>query len=221
MKLSNLNFKNSKSEDLFCVPCDNNSSGSGTIDLINEPILIKAPKKLRNQSLISVRRTTTRKEYEPCNHVGPCEINNCICLKNSGFCEKFCACLRECKHRFQGCRCKKGLCRTNVCPCWAASRECDPDLCGLCGVSIHPHFLNTAYKHLAELERINKEAFDSFNMCNNSNIRRQLAKRVYIGRSSIHGWGAFIAERAEKNDFIMEYKGKRKPLHHSSGTNRG
>jgi histone-lysine N-methyltransferase EZH2 len=29
-----------------------------------------------------------------------------------------------------------------------------------------------------------------------------------VGRSSIHGWGAFIGERAEKNDFIMEYVGE-------------
>ena len=47
-----------------------------------------------------------------------------------------------------------------------------------------------------------------FRMCCNANIRRHLSKRVFVGRSTIHGWGAFIAERAEKNDFIMEYVGE-------------
>ena len=33
-------------------------------------------------------------------------------------------------------------------------------------------------------------------------------KRLCVGRSSIHGWGAFALEPVEKNDFIYEYTGE-------------
>jgi hypothetical protein len=45
------------------------------------------------------RKGTVRREYQPCNHVGPCRADNCSCLQATGFCEKFCACLKDCKHR--------------------------------------------------------------------------------------------------------------------------
>eukprot|EP01035_Chromulina_nebulosa_P020506 gene20506-26600_t len=33
-------------------------------------------------------------------------------------------------------------------------------------------------------------------------------KHILIGRSSIHGWGAFVKDKIEKNDFIIEYVGE-------------
>lgn len=172
-------------------------------------------KNVRFRSLMQLRKVGPRKEYEPCDHAGPCTPATCTCLQTTGFCEKFCACPRECKQRFSGCRCKKGVCRTNMCPCYAAQRECDPDLCGLCGVSIHPSFWADVKKHFDEHgsnsgdpDSSNIPTVEGFKMCNNSNIRRNLAKRVYIGRSTIHGWGAFLAEKAERNEFIMEYVGE-------------
>jgi len=171
----------------------------------------------RFRSLMQLRKVGPRKEYEPCDHIGPCTTATCSCLQTTGFCEKFCACPRECKQRFPGCRCKKGTCRTNACPCFAAYRECDPDLCGLCGVSIHPSFWQDVHKHFDEHgtgssssdpDSSNILTIDGFKLCTNSNIRRDMAKRVYIGRSTIHGWGAFLAEKAERNEFIMEYVGE-------------
>jgi histone-lysine N-methyltransferase EZH1 len=34
------------------------------------------------------------------------------------------------------------------------------------------------------------------------------SKRVLVGRSSIHGWGAFLKNRVDKNELIMEYVGE-------------
>jgi histone-lysine N-methyltransferase EZH2 len=42
------------------------------------------------------------------------------------------------------------------------------------------------------------------------NVPSQLSahKRLCIGRSGVHGWGAFALEPIEKNDFIYEYTGE-------------
>lgn len=39
-------------------------------------------------------------------------------------------------------------------------------------------------------------------------IQRSTGKDLYVAPSSVHGWGAFIAENAEKDDFISEYVGE-------------
>jgi hypothetical protein len=109
-----------------------------------------------NKQRIQSLKSGTRREFYPCNHSGPCTDANCSCLQSSAFCEKFCACSNDCRHRFPGCRCKKGFCRTGMCPCYAASRECDPDICGLCGVSVHPLML-LDYVQEQDEEAMNQE----------------------------------------------------------------
>jgi len=43
-------------------------------------------------------------------------------------------CPKICKNRFRGCHCAKSQCRSRQCPCFAADRECDPDVCRNCWV---------------------------------------------------------------------------------------
>ena len=45
-------------------------------------------------------------------------------------------------------------------------------------------------------------------MCCNSPIRRSQGLNILIGRSGIHGWGAFTIKPIEKNTFITEYTGE-------------
>lgn len=39
-------------------------------------------------------------------------------------------------------------------------------------------------------------------------IQRNNGKKLFISPSNIHGWGAFIDENAEKDEFIAEYVGE-------------
>lgn len=45
-------------------------------------------------------------------------------------------CPKSCKNRFRGCHCAKSQCRSRQCPCFAADRECDPDVCRNCWVRL-------------------------------------------------------------------------------------
>ena len=45
-------------------------------------------------------------------------------------------------------------------------------------------------------------------LCHNVYSQSGKHKRLCIGRSGIHGWGAFALEPIEKNDFIYEYTGE-------------
>ena len=199
--LKNAGVSAGVSNDLLCgaVPAVDITETTTKIQRISKKT-VKSTKK-SSQSRAPNTRRPPKAGYEPCDHDGPCTIENgCSCAKAGSNCEKFCGCSIEiCTLRYSGCRCKSS-CTTNACPCYASGRECDPELCLSCGSGVHPAVISTIKKQISN--------FCSYSMCGNVGLRRNERKRVAIGNSDVQGWGLFILEPALKGELIIEYKGE-------------
>ncbi|CAF2824231.1 unnamed protein product [Rotaria sp. Silwood2] len=137
-----------------------------------------------------------RHTYYPCDHDRSIPCNEqCYCVRSGNFCEKYCSCSStKCDNRFPGCRCRSS-CTTKQCSCYAAARECDPDLCTQCGAD--------------DFGNINNELItNSTCSCHNVAIQRSLHKPLLLAESDVAGWGIFTQVNIQRNEFIAEYCGE-------------
>ncbi|KAE8993334.1 hypothetical protein PR002_g20271, partial [Phytophthora rubi] len=152
--------------------------------------------RTRNQRLQD--RGTENHEYKPCMHEGMCDSTGCSCMKRDHMCEKACACSRDCPNRFEGCACALGQCRTSNCPCFAALRECDPDVCMSCGATeLVAGIPNGAIATSASAPVT----------CGNMNVTCGKHKRLGMSSSAIHGYGMYTREAITANEYVYEYTG--------------
>ncbi|XP_010429054.1 PREDICTED: histone-lysine N-methyltransferase EZA1-like isoform X3 [Camelina sativa] len=134
------------------------------------------------------------KQYTPCGCVSMCG-KDCPCLTNETCCEKYCGCSKSCKNRFRGCHCAKSQCRSRQCPCFAAGRECDPDVCRNCWVSCGDGTLGEAPRR-------------GEGQCGNMRLLLRQQQRILLGKSDVAGWGAFLKNSVSKNEYLGEYTGE-------------
>ncbi|CAL9064774.1 unnamed protein product [Musa banksii] len=135
------------------------------------------------------------KQYTPCGCQQMCG-KQCPCMHNGTCCEKYCGCSKGCKNRFRGCHCAKSQCRSRQCPCFAAGRECDPDVCRNCWVSCGDGSLGEP-----------PDRGDGYH-CGNMKLLLKQQERILLARSDVAGWGAFIRNPVNKNDYLGEYTGE-------------
>jgi hypothetical protein len=181
------------------------------------------PKPADNDVSVSVTKTKKAPKYweklgvtgqeewppfYPCHHPGETCVNaNCSCFVDKRPCERSCTCSIDCHRKFQGCSCasfkhkKPGdfVCwRDDRCACYRAGRECDPDLCGSCGVC----------EVLDPVHRNNHDATDVPKMCQNASMQRGISKHTLLGDSGIHGMGLYAGQHIKAHELIGEYKGE-------------
>ncbi|XP_052190040.1 histone-lysine N-methyltransferase EZA1 isoform X3 [Diospyros lotus] len=134
------------------------------------------------------------KQYKPCGCQPMCG-KQCPCLHNGTCCEKYCGCSKSCKNRFRGCHCAKSQCRSRQCPCFAAGRECDPDVCRNCWVSCGDGSLGEPPRQ-------------GDGQCGNMRLLLRQQQRILLAKSEVAGWGAFLKNPVNKNDYLGEYTGE-------------
>ncbi|XP_026416704.1 histone-lysine N-methyltransferase CLF-like [Papaver somniferum] len=141
------------------------------------------------------RKDLLYKQFNPCNCQSACG-KQCTCHLGGTCCEKYCGCSKTCKNRFRGCHCAKGQCRSRQCPCFAADRECDPDVCRNCWVDCGDGTLGGPPQRGDNYE------------CRNMKLLLKQQQRVLLGRSDVSGWGAFLKNGVNKNEYLGEYTGE-------------
>ncbi|CAN6449553.1 unnamed protein product [Victoria cruziana] len=155
----------------------------------------------KSAGLHSIRKRMTDRKDQPCRQYTPCGCQSacgkqCSCLRNGTCCEKYCGCPKSCKNRFRGCHCAKSQCRSRQCPCFAADRECDPDVCRNCWVGCGDGTLGGPPQRGDNYE------------CRNMKLLLKQQQKVLLGRSDVSGWGAFLKNSVNKHEYLGEYTGE-------------
>ncbi|KAM0288038.1 hypothetical protein ACHAQH_000106 [Verticillium albo-atrum] len=149
---------------------------------------------------------------DPCHHDGPCTTaNGCKCVIFNVLCERFCRCTAECcAFKFTGCACSGSgkTCQQRNCICVQLNRECDPQLCGTCGVIERAHPDNRDNESIMETG------------CQNCTLQRGDCKAVTPGKSQLDGcgYGLFTLEDIAQHEFVIEYTGEL--IMHDEGVRR-
>ncbi|KAL8191974.1 hypothetical protein R6Q57_028095 [Mikania cordata] len=143
---------------------------------------------------IADEKNQSCKQYIPCRCKLMCG-KECPCLDNATCCEKYCGCSKSCKNRFRGCHCAKSQCRSRQCPCFAAGRECDPDVCRNCWVSCGDGLSGEPPRR-------------GEGHCGNMRLLLRQQQRILLAKSNVAGWGAFLKNSVNKNDYLGEYTGE-------------
>ncbi|KAK7269605.1 hypothetical protein RIF29_22338 [Crotalaria pallida] len=133
-------------------------------------------------------------QYTPCGCQPMCG-KDCPCVNGRTCCEKYCGCSKSCKNRFRGCHCAKSQCRSRQCPCFAAGRECDPDVCRNCWISCGDGSLGEPPRR-------------GEGQCGNMRLLLRQQQRILLSKSDVAGWGAFLKNPVNKNDYLGEYTGE-------------
>lgn len=202
------------------TPGDSPDSGAAKPKNINHKIRIVTGKAKENDpadehikhhfhNYLTLRRHGKRHMVIPCDHPGTCDEAQCRCWRKNIHCDKNCGCAMTCKRRFPGCSttCHKkrstggaklsnSVCQTDKCLCKKHFRECDPDLCGKCGVD---EVLDPANKYDTSVAQTH---------CTNCGITKGVPKKTYLFNSPLHGFGVTAGEVIKSDEFIMEYKGE-------------
>ncbi|CAH9090066.1 unnamed protein product [Cuscuta epithymum] len=149
----------------------------------------------------AIRKRISEKKDEPCRQYNPCGCQSpcgkeCPCIVNGTCCEKYCGCTKTCKNRFRGCHCAKSQCRSRQCPCFAAGRECDPDVCRNCWIGCGDGSLGIPLQRGDNYE------------CRNMKLLLKQQQRILLGRSDVSGWGAFLKNSVSKHEYLGEYTGE-------------
>lgn len=159
------------------------------------------------QDHLKVHAYNRRETGDPCTHDGPCLKGVCACVDKGLLCEKFCGCTLDCcAYKFNGCGChsRGSNCMTKQkdkpCICVQLERECDPTLCGSCGIKEDtiPEFLRA------------EDSGHFKRRCKNSDLQHGREKAVVVGRSQLQsvGYGLYTAEPISQDEFVLEYRGE-------------